>query len=641
MIHHRYFRAVILLLIDSATVAGALLLSYWLRFDALEAGSGADYQETLPAVILWFVGVRAVCGILSRQYIWSFFHASLTEAVGLIASYFAGTAILFVLFHVGSVAPTSPPRSIFALELATTLMGAGFVRFLPRYVHQQYLRRFTHRSSGENRRLRTLIFGAGGVGELLVRDISRIRAYPYDIIGFIDDNPAKSGAAIHGVRVLGTSADLPAIIADRAIDKLLIAVPDLPAPKLRAIIDLCGHHHLRFKIVPSFRGVVANGQTAPVTLKDIQPEDLLERAPVEFDHGRMASMLVDRTALVTGAAGSIGSEICRQLSRNGIRRIVALDLNESGLYFLRLELGDIAPKCEVQLEVGSIRDMDRMRAVFEKHRPQLVFHAAAHKHVPLMEDCPAEALLNNVLGTWNIAMCAKACRTERFVLISSDKAVRSTNVMGATKRLAEFVARHVGNGSRTRFTTVRFGNVLGSSGSLLPILEHQIAKGGPVTITHPDITRYFMTIPEAVGLVLIAMMHEEGQLCVLDMGMPINIDKLTRQLISLHGLVPEQDIKIEYTGLRPGEKMYEELFGHAESLAASSHPKIFIATSSDDHRDVGTAIRELEDFTTAADDVAVKAFLQKYVQDYRPDPFPQAPRRQGPPEHRQKEKQPA
>ncbi len=615
---YKYIRPIALVLIDMAMVSAAYCAAFWLRLEVGDRGLEEDHVETIRLTLPWLLGIRFLCGFLVRQYTWSFRHASLPEAVGLVKAAVVGTAIFFAIFHLGQAVKPLPPRSIYPLEFALSLMGMGLIRFLPRHLYQQYLRRSVRLGPNGESRMRTLIYGAGGTGELLLRDILRTHIYPYQVVGFVDDAPSKWNTSIHGCRVLGAARDLPDLIRKHSVDKVLVAIPEIQGARLRELVDLCSGHHVRFKLVPSFSAMVASGDAGPVTLQDVEPEDLLDRHAVTFDHSRMATFFVDKTVLVTGAAGSIGSELCRQIVAQGAKRLVALDMDENGLYFLRLDLQERAPRISLRLEVANIREAERMDAVFAAYRPDIVFHAAAHKHVPLMEYCPAEALRNNVLGTRNVARSADKHGAERFVLISTDKAVNPTNVMGASKHLAECIVRDFGQRSETRFMAVRFGNVLRSNASLVPILQRQIARGGPVTVTHPRITRYFMTLDEAVGLVLVAAVQDEGTVCVLDMGEPVSIDRLARQLISLTGLIPDQDIPIEYTGLRPGEKMYEELFTRNERLTESSHPKIRIAHCPDEGGTLDDLLADVQAVAATGDRDRVREFLIRTVPGYEP-----------------------
>ncbi len=615
-------RRVVLFLADVAIVTVAYAFAYWLRLDMHARLSFADYAETFWRTLPLLLVIRFACGLVARQYTWAFRLASLPEAAGLAKAVAAGTLLFYLarhgLWQMAEFTIPVPPRSVYAIEFLVTLLGFTLLRFGPRYLYQRYARRSTRLLANGEARLRTLIYGAGHTGELILRDILRTRIYPYHVVGFVDDNPAKWNTSIHGHRVFGPATELPRLIPRHRIDKLLVAIPDIPAAQLRTVVEVCSDHHVRFKAVPRIADMMARGDALGITLKDLQLEDLLDRTPVTFDHSRMAEFFVDRTILVTGAAGSIGSEICRQVVQQGATRLVILDMNENDSYLLSLELKHLAPNVDVCVEIANIRDETRLRILCDRYQPQIVFHAAAHKHVPLVERAPAEGLKNNVLGTLYAARAAQAAGVERFVLISTDKAVRPSSVMGATKRLAELVVRHLDRAGRTRFLTVRFGNVLGSSGSLVQILRRQIERGGPVTITHPNITRYFMTIPEAVGLVLVAAVRADGPLCVLDMGQPMKVDRLARQMISLAGLIPDKDIPIVYIGLRPGEKMTEELYTTTERQRPSSHPRIHLADCSAGIDRVDQMIVELHKALEDGTAQAVREFLKRYVPDYRP-----------------------
>jgi FlaA1/EpsC-like NDP-sugar epimerase len=603
-------------------ISGAYFLAYWLALEVRSHDFGV-YMPTFTNTLPWLLAIRFLCAILVRQYTWAFHQASLSEAAGIAKATIVGSFIFVVFCRYGSFLPfgiPQPPRSTYVLELLLSLSAMEFIRFFPRYIYQAYLKKTTHIAANGESKLRTLIYGAGDTGALILRDLLRTRIYPYIPVGFIDDSASKWNTSIQGVRVFGGIDDLHDIISKHKIDKLLIAADDIKPSKLRKIVDICSDSHVKFKMVPNYAELVAKGDAGPIVLKDVQLEDLLERTPVTFDHTTMAEFFVDKTVLITGAAGSIGSEICRQAGSQGIRRLIAFDMNENDLYFLKLDLEDLCPAVKTHIEIGSIQDKGRLEDVFAKYNPEIVFHAAAHKHVPLIEFCPSEGLKNNILGTKNVAECADKFSSERFVLISTDKAVKPTNIMGACKCLAEYFIRDINKRSKTRFMAVRFGNVLGSNGSLVHILKRQIAKGGPVTITHPKITRFFMTIPEAVGLVLLASVQSDGEICVLDMGEPLSVDRLAREMISLMGLIPDKDIKIVYTGLRPGEKMYEELFAHTESHTPSSHPRINIATGDDLNFEISNMLTDLDKSLESSSEEAIPEFIKKYVPGFKPDP---------------------
>ncbi len=621
MLRKKLVRCLILFVFDMLIIGTGYLLAYWLRLDVVGASGSHTYRAIIWSTLPWLLIIRFLCGLLVRQYTWSFGHASLSEAFGLANATLVGTLIFVAVTRIAGRADlieAHVPRAIYFMEFSTSLLGMGFIRFFPRYAYHLIVRRNAHRAVDGKERIRVLIFGAGHTGELVLRDILRLGVHPYHVVGFIDDDPLKQGTSRQGVRVVGRLGDVPNLIRPLRVERILVAVPDFPKARLRELIDMCAEEHITFKIVPPMEEILGKRSGAPIRLKDIHLEDLLERTPVQFDHTRMAEFFVDQTVVVTGAAGSIGSEICRQVARQGIKRLVAVDQNENDLYFLRLDIEEIAPGLDFRIAFASIRDRRRMAEIFQAYHPRIVFHAAAHKHVPLMEDCPLEAVKNNVLGSLHVAECAEESGAERFVLISTDKAVRPTNIMGATKRLTEILINDLDKRSRTRFMTVRFGNVLGSAGSLVPILQRQIERGGPITVTHPNITRYFMTIPEAVGLVVIAAVQHEGTTCVLDMGEPLSVDRLARQMVTLAGLIPEKDIAIHYTGLRSGEKMYEELFTPDERLTSSSHPRIRIAHCAEYVHDLGEMREDLLSLANHGTDADARAFLLRYVPGFQP-----------------------
>lgn len=623
-------RKMVLLLADIVIITISYYVAYWLRFDELTAKEvKALYQETFRETLLWLIGIRLVCGVLVRQYNWSFRQASLQEAAAVATGTVAGTVLFFGITQFGKVSLNTPPMMVYFFEFTATLIGMGLLRFLPRYTVYLF-HRHPFSFMIDDSRIRTVIFGAGHTGQLLLRDMMHSASYPYRVVGLVDDNPMKIGTRIMGVPVLGRLEDLPEIIDKRKVQKVLIAIAKLPAARLRHLVDICAGKHVQFKKIPNYHEIVQQG-SKPLALQDLKLEDLLRREPVSFDNTILAEYFIGKTVLVTGAAGSIGSELCRQLAGLGIKKLVALDINENDLYFLNLSMQETHPELAFSIAFGSIRDPRRLDEVFTQHKPDIVFHAAAHKHVPLMEDCPREALANNVLGTIAVAECARRHNIERFVMISTDKAVRPANVMGATKYLAERAVGKIAEGANGRFMAVRFGNVLGSAGSLIPILQRQIRRGGPVTITHPQITRFFMTIPEAVGLVIIAAVQNEGAICVLDMGDPVRIDEIARHLITLNGLIPDEDIAIKYVGLRPGEKMYEELFLNDEKLTRSSHPRIMVVNHPDQGVDLERLKTEVGRLVSEADNAEALAFLHENVPGMlaqaepakKPDPLPE------------------
>ena len=465
--------------------------------------------------------------------------------------------------------------------------------------------------------INTIIYGAGGNAELLVKELTRTTNYKYNIIGLIDDSPTKKNASIYGFKVLGAINDLPKILKKFSINEILITIPDFSGEPLRNLIGVCAPFNIGYKIVPKYKQML--NRTASITsmVEKIKPDALIDRVQIPFDKNKLLPLYKGKTILVTGGVGSIGSEICRQLTDCKITRLIVLDMNENDSYFLQSDLREKHPNLDLFFEIGSIQDREIIRKIMEKYRPHIVFHAAAHKHVPLMERCPLEAIKNNVLGTIIVIEEAQRQGVEEFLLISSDKSVSPTNIMGATKNIAEKVMRSLKVQGSMNCRAVRFGNVLGSNGSLLQIIQRQIIKGGPITITHPEMTRYFMTIPEAVGLVLVTLGFRESDTFVLDMGDPISIDKLIRQVVSLSGLVPERDIDIVYTQCRPGEKMYEEIFSNNENIEETAHKRIFAVINEEELLDVNNMKIRISTLSEQ-EELNVKQFFLDYVTDYQP-----------------------
>lgn len=422
-----------------------------------------------------------------------------------------------------------------------------------------------------------LIIGAGmGAREIIIA-IQNSMKDKYNIVGIIDDDISKLNRYILGVKVLGKRYDIPKIVKENDIDIIFFAINKIDAISRRKILEICQETGVKTRVLPTTEEVI-NKQGAMNSLRDVQIEDLLGREPVQLDNKNIQSLIKGKIVLVTGGGGSIGSELCRQIMKYNPEKLVILDIYENNLYDIEIELKSEYPKGQIEAVIASVRDKARLKEVFEEFKPSLVFHAAAHKHVPLMENNPLEAIKNNVFGTYNVVNCADKYGVEKFVLISTDKAVNPTNVMGASKRLCEMIVQAKNKVSKTDYAAVRFGNVLGSNGSVIPLFKKQIEKGGPVTVTHKDITRFFMTIPEAVQLILQAVTYAEGgEIFVLDMGEPVKIYDLAVSLIKLLGYEPNVDIPIQITGLRPGEKLYEEILMEEEGLQATKHNKIFIS----------------------------------------------------------------
>lgn len=553
---------------DLAMVPVAWLGAYWLRFNLesipapvlLRALLLLNLVMFVQGCISWFFGLY--------RGLWRF--ASLPDLIRIIKAVVVGTIIsaasIFLMTQMQDV-----PRSVFPLHaiLLVALLGG------PRLVYRWLKDRRFYARHGK----RVLVVGAGRAGEMLARDLLRESPALHEPVAFVDDNAAKIGKEIHGIRVVGGCDTIPDVIREEEIELVLIAVPSASSAQMRRIVGLCEGAVVPFRTLPRMQDLVT-GQIGVKEVRDVRIEDLLGREKVTLDWASITSGLAGKSVMVTGGGGSIGSELCRQIGRLKPAKLVILERSEFNLYKIDLELRRIYPELQLESVLADVCDSLAVDSTMKTHRPAVVFHAAAYKHVPMLEHQARPAVLNNVFGTRILADKANEYGCESFVLISTDKAVNPANVMGTTKRVAEIYCQNLNASSQTRYITVRFGNVLGSDGSVIPLFQDQIAAGGPVTVTHPEITRFFMTIPEACQLILQAcVMGQGGEIFVLDMGEPIKISYLAEQLILLSGKKPGEDIEIVYTGLRPGEKLYEELFHSAEKLTDTVHPKILLAQS--------------------------------------------------------------
>ncbi|HXW04269.1 MAG TPA: nucleoside-diphosphate sugar epimerase/dehydratase [Vicinamibacterales bacterium] len=537
-------------------------LAFLLRFDGdLPHWASEAFWMTIP----WLVAIRALTFIPFRLFEGLWRYTSLYD-LRAIAGGISVSSALFFLFIQTPLGPTVYPRSIFIIDALLLMLLLGGVRMS---------RRVASELSHGTPEKRILVFGAGDAGELIVRDMKTNSWYGLQPIGFIDDDQEKVGHRIHGVPVLGTRADLPRIIARHRPHEVLLAIPRADPLTVRAIVRSLEPFRLPIKTLPNLRDLI-DGKTELSQIRSLAVEDLLARAPVGLDPAPVKTLIGGRRVLVTGAGGSIGAELCRQIARLKPAALVMLERYENSLHAIRLELEDAGRQFGLSPVVGDVTDATRVAEVMRQHQPEIVFHAAAHKHVPLMEENPCEAIKNNVRGTRVLVQAAEAAGVDRFILISTDKAVNPTSVMGASKRLAELVVQHAQrNGGGTSFAVVRFGNVLASNGSVVPRFLEQIRRGGPVTITHPEMRRFFMLIPEAVQLVLhAAAQAQTGATYVLEMGEQVRLLDMARDLIRLSGFVPDEEIAIEFIGLRPGEKLYEELVGSDEEVGPSAIEKV-------------------------------------------------------------------
>ena len=593
-------------LFDAAIAIASLWIAMFLRF---EGNIDPVYWALLPTYTGVLVASRFAANLLLRLHRWSFRLSGLHDGARVVVGAAAGTGFFILALFLLRV--LTPPRSVVVLELFVSAAGMVALRFAPR-LGWTYLVQFDRVRRGNARR--TLIVGAGAAGEMLYRDLQRSGDHHYQVLGFVDDDPAMWSSLLGGRRVLGGIRALPKLIEDLRVQTLLIAIPRLSPAIVREVVSICAGLNVQIKVLP-VSYIYFQEQGAASMLHDLAPQDLLARQPVTFnEHER--SLLAGRRVLVTGAAGSIGSEICEQLLSLGVNQLLGVDINENGLYLLERRLGK-QHHGRLQVDVVDIRDRARVEALMARFAPHDVFHAAAHKHVPLMEAAPAEAVKNNVGGTGHVLLAAEQFKVERFVFISSDKAVAPSSVMGATKRVGELMTRAVAGRSGLQGCAVRFGNVLGSDGSVVPLFRQQIEAGGPVTITHPEMRRYFMTIPEAVGLVLKAAYGNFGELCVLDMGEPVRIVDLARQMISMAGLVPDVDIQIEFTGLRPGEKLNEELMMEDEEATYSVGEKIQVIRGPQPPPHLWQLLAELDRAAAAEDEARVRALLKTIVPTYQ------------------------
>jgi FlaA1/EpsC-like NDP-sugar epimerase len=514
------------------------------------------------------------------------------------------------------------PRSIVVLEyfLTTTLMAVS--RFGPRLAQGWVLERRRGRKNGQVRR--TVIVGAGNAGDLLLRDLLRSPGHDHSVVGLVDDDPAKIGTFIGGKLVLGNISELPGIIDRYRVSTVMLAIPNLAGERVREILRLCSCHRASFKIIPSSFSFVNRRVTAAM-LENVTPEDLLPRGEIAFSQPEIRSVVQGRRILVTGGAGTIGGEIVRQVVALDASLVVLVDINENELYLGYRRLKAAYPKADVRVEVADIRDEARLQHLAREYSPQYVFHAAAHKHVPLMEEAPEEAIKNNVLGTLHVARMAIGCGAERLVFISTDKAVRPSSVMGVSKRIGELIVRDLARTSETRMAAVRFGNVLGSAGSVVQLFREQIERGGPVTVTDPRCTRYFMTVSEAVGLVLLAGLGGYGDVCVLDMGEAIRIEDLAASMITMAGRVPGTEIPIVYTGLRPGEKLNEETLTEDEEKAVVVRNRIKVANCPPPPVDLAEKIELLRRLAEGGEREKILALLRAIVPTYRWTPNSPSP----------------
>ena len=637
-------RVFIIMLADILGILGSYLLALWARFDFHFMDIPPEFLQGYLSTIWWWVliclAVFWSCNLYNS--IWRF--VSVDALMRIILAYVILGGLSFgcvKLFHIVM------PRSYYVWGLLCSFFITAGIRFFYRGV--RYLR---NRVPGSQKGTENvMIIGAGQAGRQLIREYAVSSHLNSRVACLIDDNPAKHGRILEGVRIVGGRRDIPQAVKRYDIRKIIFAIPSLQGAGRQEILNICSKTGCQIQVVPGIYQLV-NGEVTISKLRRVELQDLLGRDPIRVNLGEICGYINDKTVLITGGGGSIGSELCRQIASHEPKQLVIFDIYENNAHAIQLELKDTYPDLNLEVLIGSVRDSRRINQVFETYKPDVVYHAAAHKHVPLMEDSPCEAIKNNAIGTYKTAYAAMVNGCKRFVLISTDKAVNPTNIMGASKRLCEMIiqsfSRKIRDGkadelpplhvhssdesgsmreimksaknAKTEFVAVRFGNVLGSNGSVVPRFKEQIAKGGPVTVTHPDVIRYFMTIPEAAALVLQAGTYAKGgEIFVLDMGSPVKIDTLARNLIKLSGLRPDVDIKIEYTGLRPGEKLYEERLMSEEGLRTT--PNQLIHIGSPIRFDTDVFLRQLQMLMKAAyagNEEELRAQVERVVTTYQP-----------------------
>ena len=613
--------------IDLCVLSLALWAALFLRFD----GRPPDTMA-MRVLVLWphVVCVQYMSLVLLGVHRYQWRYVGLRETTRIFAA--TGMAALFLLIirfvtgyyepHVRFLENIWLPIGITLIDFAGAFVAIAGVRAVRRLVAERVDEKRRAAGLPTGGKTKTILIGAGQAGLLVAKELSNRPDLGLKPIGFLDDDPQKVGTVLHGLRVLGTTDDLPAVCEKYRAEQALITIADAAGKEMRRIAEICRRHDIPAKVIPGIYEIVG-GRVNLSRIRELKIEDLLGRAQVDLDLSAMSEQLRGKVVMVTGAGGSIGSELCRQVSRFSPARLVLLEQAENALFQIHRELEAAHPGQELVPLVADICDERRVRWAFATHRPEVVLHAAAHKHVPMMEWNPDEAVRNNVFGTVTLADAAHQHGVSMFVMISTDKAVNPTSVMGATKRVAEIYAQALARQSKTRFVTVRFGNVLGSAGSVIPIFEEQIERGGPVTVTHPEMKRYFMTIPEACQLVLQAgTMGSGGEIFILDMGEPMKIVDLARDMIELCGLVPGEDIEIQFTGLRPGEKLFEELSVGDENADKTRHTKIFVGRGRiHDLEQVTEYLSWLRQVVNRGAPDLVPAALARLVTEYRHDPI--------------------
>ena len=624
---------------DAVLFVIAHVMAYMIRFEFDPIPTEIDH---LMVVLPWIVILKIIVFYIFGLYRGMWRYTSIRDFWRLFQACFISTSLVMIVVLLFLYRYHGFSRAVFLLDGGVTFFLAGGLRMAIRLYFISSERIFADQttSSHAGHPKRVLIIGAGGAGEKILREISDNYQIHYRVVGFIDDDLHKEGRSIHGVKVLGPVKKLPLVVEEKKIEKILIAIPSADGEQMRQIVDICKSCGVFYKTLPGI-GEIIDGRVSVKVLRDVRYEDLLGRPPVNLDIEGIRNYIHGRVVLVTGCGGSIGSELCRQVIKFLPRSLILVDDSEENLFNIQMELHHDLNYRKYRAVLGHVQDRDLMKVLFQEVRPQVVFHAAAYKHVPILEKNPWEAVTNNIMGSHALITLAAESNVERFVLVSTDKAVRPTNVMGASKRVTELLLQSFqGKGSSsvdnrtfpapacgTRFMAVRFGNVVGSSGSVIPLFRHQIERGGPVTVTHPDVNRYFMTIPEAAQLIIQAgALGEGGEIFILKMGTPVRIVDMARDLIRLSGKEPDKDIKIIFTGLRDGEKLYEELITVGEGIVPTGHDKIMVLRpdgvsdgfNSHTTRWLTNGLAALYEAAGRHDEKAIKRKLKELVPEYTP-----------------------
>lgn len=603
----RKVRMAVLLVVDICAILFSSFMGLWMRFDMRITSIPPEYTLSVQKYSILYIVITIIVFYFFRMY------SSMWSVAGIKEVFHIVTAcVLSCLCQIAGMTmlQLSVPRSYFAISFIILTGCEGLIRLSYRIYKTLFKEQFAVTDS------RVMIVGAGTSGAVILKEMVSSNLAHGKVVCFVDDDKNKIGKFLNGVPISGNRYDIPSLVEKFKVDKIYVAIPSASAKEVKKILEICRETNCQLKILPGIYQLL-NGEVSVSKLREVQIEDLLGRDPIQVNLDEIMGYVSNKVIMVTGGGGSIGSELCRQIASHNPKQLIILDIYENNAYDIQQELKHNYPELNLVVLIGSVRNTHRMNTIFEEYRPQIIYHAAAHKHVPLMEDSPNEAIKNNVFGTYKTALAASKYGAERFVLISTDKAVNPTNIMGASKRMCEMVIQMLNKNSATDYVAVRFGNVLGSNGSVIPLFKKQIEQGGPVTVTHPDIIRYFMTIPEAVSLVLQAGAYAKGgEIFVLDMGEPVKILDLAENLIRLSGYTPNEDIMIEFTGLRPGEKLYEELLMDEEGLQDTPNKLIHIGKPFDFDSDFFK--KQLDELYEVAnrDSDDIKAEVQKIVPTY-------------------------